>query len=289
MSDIISRVLSHAPVDTRYIGGLWHPGRVSLRGIWTEARVLGASLTAPVNRDVGKFLIISRARSGSTLLTQLLNTHPQVRCDREVLAKRVLFPRAYLNRLAHKNTAAAYGAKLLSYQMVQVQRFRDPAGFLARLEQDGFRFIHLQRDTFAQTVSLAMAQSRRFFHQKTDPGAGVGKHIPEAEAKKARAPVQVDVEDFIRRLEWNDMLLEYEHYCLRALPHLVMSYEEGLQDPQTQQQAADRGFDWIGVPSAPVRGGLKKTLPPDPTAMIANYDALATRMRLLGFDRLLPA
>jgi len=289
MSDIISRVLSHAPVDTRYVGGLWHPGRASLRGLWTEARVLGASLTAPMNRDVGKFLIISRARSGSTLLTQLLNSHPQVRCDREVLARRVLFPRAYLNRLAHKNTATAYGAKLLSYQMAQVQRFRDPAGFLAGLGQDGFRFIHLQRDTFAQTVSLAMAQSRRFFHQKTDPGAGVGKHIPETEAKKARAPVQVDVEDFIRRLEWNDMLLDYERHCLRDLPHLVIAYETGLQSPEAQQQTADQVFDWIGVPAAPVSGGLKKILPPDPTAMIANYDALATQMRQRGLDRLLPA
>jgi LPS sulfotransferase NodH len=290
MSDIISRVLSHAPVDTRYVGGLWHPGRASFRGIWTEARVWGSCLMTPANRDIKKFLIVSRARSGSTLLTQLLNSHPDVHCARELLAKRVLFPGRYLNQVCRKSTMAAYGLKILSYQMVQVQRFRDPAGFLGRLEQNGFRLIHLKRDTFSQTLSLAMAQTSGFFHQKDNSGTEIGKKGWSHTKKSvgANGPVHVNTDDFIRRIEWSDMLLEYEHHCLRGIPHLSLSYEEDLQNPEGHQPTADRTFDWIGISRAPVSSGLKKLLPSDPRSVIANYDDLARAMEARGMSHLLP-
>lgn len=288
MSDIIERVLSHAPVDTRYVGNRWHPGRATLRGFWIEARVLGSSLIKPTNHGIKKFLIISRARSGSTLLTQLLNSHPDVRCARELLAKRVLFPRQYLNNVVQKNTAAAFGMKLLSYQMVQVQRLRDPVGFLGKLEQNGFRLIHLERDTFAQTVSLMMAQTRRIYHQSDGSVPGPGRRVPDKVEKAAFDPVEIDVDDFIRRLEWNDMLLEYEQHCLRDLPHLQIPYETGLKSREARQQTADQAFEWIGMPSAPVNVGLKKILPSDPRTVIANYDALAAQIQQRGLARLLP-
>lgn len=288
MDDIVTRTMTHPPVDTRFVGGIWHPGRLSLRGVWTEARVWGSSLLSPTNRDVKKFLIISRARSGSTLLTQLLNSHPDVHCARELLAKRVFFPERYLNRLAQKSTATAYGMKLLSYQMVQVQRLKDPVRFLTGLEQRGFRFIHLERDTFAQTVSLMIAQTKKLFHQNDGSKAGVGRHLSEEEERKAQAPVQIDIEDFIRRLEWNDMLLEYERYCLKKFAHLTVSYEADLQDQTVHQPMADRVFDWIGVPPVPVTGRLKKILPSDSRQVLANYDDLTAQMRQQGLERLLP-
>ena len=293
MSDIVSRALSHPPVDTTYVAGRWHPGRASLQGVWTEARVLGASLTSPRNATVKKFLIISRARSGSTLLTRLLNAHPDVFCGRELLSRRVLFPRRYLNRLAHKSPDAAFGMKLLSYQMIQVQRLRDPVAFLSGLQADGFRFIHLERDTFAQTLSLFTAQTSRVYHQR-DPGAAEGeggkwgRH--DAARLKERAPVEIDVEDFIRRLEWGDLLLDYERHCLERFPRLSVSYDRDLADEADHAPVAARAFDWIGVAPAPVpvASGMKKVLPPDPRDSIANYEALATRIREAGLERLLP-
>ncbi|WP_299740444.1 sulfotransferase [uncultured Roseobacter sp.] len=293
MTDIISRTLTHPPVDTRYIAGLWHPARVSPRGIWTELRVLGASLIKPANRDVHKFLIIGRARSGSTLLTRLLNDHPQVHCGREILSRRVLFPQRFLNRLAQKTPQAAYGAKLLSYQMIQVQRFRDPVGFLQGLADSGFRFIHLERDTFAQTFSLDIAQTRRIYHQRDETAAGQRNPGWEHGAKiaQATAPVQLDLDDFIARLKWSALLLEYERHCLRGFDHMTVSYEADLQEQSAHQPLTDRVFDWIGVPPAPtpVAGGMKKILPADPREMITNYEALADRLHREGLSDLLPA
>lgn len=286
MTDIIAKALAHPPVDTTYIAGRWHPARLSLRGIWTEARVLGASLTRPANRDVGKFLILCRARSGSTLLTQLLNAHPDITCDREVLARRVLFPLSYLNRLARKSPARLYGAKLLSYQMVQVQKFRDPQAFLNALHRDGFRFIHVARQSFPQTLSLAMAQSSRVFHRATRPGTG--KATWQGQGGAPRGPVEIDVEDFVRRLSWSQLLLDYERQCLDALPHLRLSYETDLEDSAAHQATADRICDWIGARHQPVAGGLRKILPSDPRAIVANYPDLAAAVRRAGLADLLP-
>ncbi len=286
MNDIVTKALSHAPVDTTYVAGRWHPARASLRGIWTEARVYAASLIRPANTHAEKFLILCRARSGSTLLTQLLNAHPDVTCDREVLARRVLAPRRYLRTLAHKNDKPVYGAKLLSYQMVQVQRFQAPRRFLAALHTDGFRFIHIERDSFAQTLSLSMAQSSKVFHQSTK--AGVGKAQWQTAQTGARTPVTLDIDDFIRRLSWSILLLDYERYCLQDLPHLHLSYDTDLQDSGAHQATADRVCAWIQARPAPVSGALRKLLPSDPRAVIANYDALTARMAEAGLGDYIP-
>jgi hypothetical protein len=274
MDDILTRVYQAPPVDTRYVAGRWHRDRLTWRGVWVEARVWAASLRPERNRDVRKFLILGRARSGTTLLTGLLNAHPEVTCDREVLAKSVLAPAAYLDRLAAKSATAAYGAKLLSYQMAQVQRLRDPVGFLHGLQDRGFRFVHIERESFPQLVSLMVAKSRRIFHRS------------RTDAPTPR--LEVDVDDVVRQLDWTEMLLDYERRCLRDLPHAHVSYEDDLRDPGRHQATADRLFEWIGVPPAPVAAGVRKLLPEDPRGLIANYAELERAMRAAGHARLLP-
>ena len=85
------------------------------------------------------------------------------------------------------------------------------------------------------------------------------------------------------------MLLEYERHILGALPHLRIRYDTDLADNTLHQATADRAFEWIGVDSATVAGGMKKILPSDPRLVIANYDALAQAMQAAGLADLLPA
>ena len=273
--DILSRVRAHPPVDTQYTAGRWHRDRATWRGVWVETKVLGKTLVTAPNRDVRKFLILGRARSGTTLLTQLLDAHSQVQCDREVLAKSVIAPVGYLERLAAKSAARAYGAKLLSYQMVQVQRMANPVGFLRALLDRNWRLVHLERDTFAQSLSLATAQTKRLYHQTI--------------AAKAAEPRRIDAEDLARRLEWNDMLLDYERECLKDLPHLHLSYEADLLPTGQHQATADRLFAWIGVETGAVAARNRKILPDDPRATIANYDEVARAVTARGLSRLLPS
>lgn len=264
---ILDTIRDYAPVAGR------HADNASLNGYRTEAKVWLSAMLKPRNRDVKKFLIIARARSGSTLLTELLNNHPDVICDREVLVKKVRFPVTYLENLARKSTARAYGAKLLSYQMVLVQDFRDPVGFLGQLRDRGYRFIHLTRDTFAQTVSLTRAQASGLYHMRD---------------VKAVSEAAIDPAEFIRRLQWNAKLAEYEGHCLKDFNPLRIDYDTELMDGAAQQPTADRVFADLGLPSADVGARLKKVLPKDPRSALENYDDIARAVTEAGLAHLLP-
>ncbi len=82
----------------------------------------------------------------------------RIRCDGEALHFAVLSPGRFLNHLAGASNEKACGSKLLSYQMLEVQRIAKPEIFLGNLLKDGFKFIHLLRPTFAQCLSLSIAQ-----------------------------------------------------------------------------------------------------------------------------------
>lgn len=265
--DILENIRSFAPEPGP------HFGRTTWQGYRREVRVLVSSSLKPKNRNVRKFLIIARARSGTSLLTDLLNSHPDVDCAHEVLSKKVVSPVGYLERLAGKSKARAYGTKLLSYQMVLVQEFQDPVKFLRQLSDLGYRFIHVRRQTFAQTVSLTRAQSSRVFH--SDQG-------------KAAVSARIDPEDFVRRLRWNDKLAEYEARCLQEFSRLTLDYETDLAQPDAHAASAARAFAHLGLPSGDVSTALRKLLPRDPRMALKNYDEIQTEVVAAGLGHLLP-
>lgn len=271
---IIQTANSWPPVDTVYTAGLWHRDRFTIDGYLVEAKVRALAATKSESPDLKRFLIISRARSGTTLLTKLLDANPKVECDGEVLHRGKVFPLAYLRALARKSPARAYGAKLLSYQMVQVQRLLDPIAFLRAVHSSGFRLIHLRRQTFWQTLSLVRAHATGKYH--SNKGA------------RYTGPIVIDPERFVRNLEWNELLLRYESECLRNLPHLQVDYETGLMHQDRHQNTVDRIFEYVGIDSALVSTGLQKITPSDPNLIIGNYPRVRQAMIDAGFAKLLP-
>jgi LPS sulfotransferase NodH len=262
------------PVDTEYIAGRWHKDRVTLKGYGLEARVFAKSLVTPRNLNK-RFLVIGRARSGTSLLTKLLNQHSEIQCDGEVLQKKVIAPAILLDRLAGKSRAPAYGAKLLSYQMVQTYRIRDPNRFLDGIASRGFVLIHLTRNTFFQTLSLMVAQMRWQFHSDTG-------------ATRLTDPIHLDPEDFVNRIEWNEALLDYENAAFSGLDHLLIRYEIDLAGPAEQLRTLDSICGKLGVAPENVAIPLEKVLPTDPKHIIANYDEVVTRLEARGFGNLVP-
>lgn len=268
-----SEIAREAPVDPSYVFGRFHPDRATWRGYWNEARVLAASLTKPATRCHEKFLIISRARSGTTLLTDLLGKHPEITSEKEVLAKAVLSPRRYLERLARKAPTAVYGAKFLSYQMVLTQVLADPRAFLVGLKDTGWTLLHLKRDSFSQTLSLVRAQNSRLYHSTSSTG---GKAM------------LIDPDEFVRRLRWNVRLAEYEVACLEGLSPILLSYERDLTTPEDQAATARRIFSALGLDEIDVSSGLRKVSPSDPRESLANYDMIADAIQAAGLGSFLP-
>lgn len=273
-SDILTRIHEMPPVDTTYVAGRWHRDWVALGGLMVEARVFLKSLMIPATQNK-RFLIIGRARSGTTLLTKLLNGHSQIKCDGEVLHRHVFGPTAHLRRLAQKNATPVYGAKLLSYQMVQVHRMRDPVSFLKALSDEGVFLIHLERDTFFQTLSLSVAQRTRHYHSHKD-------------LKTPKGKLTLEPQDFLKRLLWNAELLAYERAALENLPHIHLVYERDLSKPETQVETLARLCAALDVPPETIEIELKKVLPTEPAQIIDNTSDVFAAIKEAGYEKLLP-
>ena len=54
-----------------------------------------------------KFIVFNSGRAGSTLLVKLLDNHSQIQCEGEILRRKMLYPRAYINRLCETSGAGS--------------------------------------------------------------------------------------------------------------------------------------------------------------------------------------
>lgn len=273
----------HALHGMRWTGadkvlGRWHRDRMSAKGYGLEARVFLRSLmtrlqTLERGRQSGRFLMLGRPRSGTTLLARLLNQVDGIRCDGEVLHHAVAFPRGLLNRLAYKSREQVYGAKLITYQIAEVQGIHDAEAFLRGLCDDGFRLIHIRRRTFDQALSLSVAQATHRYHIRKHAPVGVGI-----------AALSLDPERWLHQIRWNMAMLDYEDRLMARFAHLRVDYEPDLADPAMHQHSVDRICLWLGVASSPVTADL------DPTgarSIVTNLDTLRQAVTSGGFARLL--
>lgn len=115
--------------------------------------------------DTRRFVIFSRGRSGSTLLISLLDSHPQIHCDAELLRQRRLFPYRYVEGHLRRCRVSAYGFKLLLYHLTCIHRMRDPRAFIEQLIAGGFSILHLERENhFRHALSNIWSQEIGRFH-----------------------------------------------------------------------------------------------------------------------------
>jgi LPS sulfotransferase NodH len=255
-----------APVGAPYLFGRFHRDRLTYKGLNTEFRksaraVLTAAQGKPASQR--RFLIFARPRSGTTLLVDLLRQVRDMHCDGEVLHYGVLRPTRHVKNLAAVRTKTAYGCKVLSYQLLEVQRMKSPLSFFDSLAADGFHFVHLRRDTFAQCLSLATAMQTSVFAVRDGKAR---KEIP--------GEVVIDEDRFRAILKWNAAMLDYEDTLMSAYPHLRLQYEDDLTDPVVQQAAVDRICTLIGHPTSPVSARLERVGGTMGRIRVSNRDAL---------------
>jgi hypothetical protein len=263
-----------APIGDPYVLGRWHHDRATWKGYTFEARVFLKSLIR--HNDTQRFLLMGRPRSGTTLFQRLLNQVEGTHCDGEVLHHAVLNPRGFLNQLAGIKSSRAWGCKLLSYQMFEVQRISDHRAFLEGLLADGFRLIHVRRRTYDQSLSLSVAQAINA--QAIDQ-----YHIQEGGSAPMRH-LSLDPARFVDQLHWNLAMLDYETRLLADLPHMLVDYGADLENPASHQFAVDRTCKGLGLPPGPVAADLSRTAQ---KRQIDNLDAVHAAVRKAGLGHVL--
>lgn len=219
----------------------------------TYARLLAPDAVHPDQR----FVIFAQGRSGSTLLADLLNSHPRIYCADEPLTWTRRDPARYAAACSVGHRGDTYGFKVKIYQLTDAQQV-DPGVFLQRMVADGWRVIHLQRrNVLRQALSAVVAEQRQVYHQFDSSGP---------------APVRIDPPELLARTAQRVAFCRHEAEALEGIDHLALVYEDDLLDPATQQGAASRVFSYLGLEDVPASTELRKIADRSLQRVVANAD-----------------
>lgn len=229
-----------------------------------------------------KFIIFGQSRSGSTLLLDLLNSHPDICCDTEIFNKNELFPKikplqwfyrqnpSWLaqNKL-RKSTCPVYGFKLFFFQV------HHPAKFLEWLVKNDWKIIHVQRENiFRQSLSNIIALTTNHWHRRSE------KSNPEKS-------IHVDPARLLRVLKNRSRWKLKEKNLLGNYDHITVNYERHLADKTMWQEAANEVFNYLGLPPAAVKTSLKPTYKKPYSEIIENYNELIESVKNSEFAYML--
>lgn len=234
-----------------------------------------------------RFIIYCQERTGSTLLVDLLNSHPSVHCEGEVLGPPLpdtaLGPslRAWSLRWigthqrmawqARRSPRSVFGFKLLVYQVPR-SGFWSIRTFHAR----GWRIINLRRSSmWRQALSNLLARTTRRYHRR--PGQPAG-------------PLDMELapDDLVRELKVRVKRAELEHQDLQGLPFLELTYEEDLSRAEQWPMCLAKVCDYLGIahPPGELRAPRVPTYDRPPDELIPNYRALVEAVARSPYARL---
>jgi hypothetical protein len=246
-----------------------------IRRVKTYALAVPGRLWWPDSR----FFILSRGRAGSTLLAALLDAHPSIRCDGELLAQRMQLPLTFVDgrcAAAGRSGNDAYGFKILTHHLWRDRGIEDPRPFIGKLRARGYRAIRLTRDN-----PLRGAISWQNLLQRQD-----GRRPPSDTSEYE--PMTVDPSVIMRWLDDTQPYDEYERLAVSEIENRSLVYESNLQRRDQQQQTVDELCDWLGLERHSVEAGRSKQIPERSIAeLVANYSELEAALAGTCYESLL--
>ena len=213
------------------------------------------------------FVILFEGRTGSTHLTTLLDSHPRVRAQREVLgglktrnegsAAQLIWADGALTTPAD-GSLDAVGFKTKLRDVIDKDSF---AELLLRHEA---RVIHLERNNVVkQALSGINAQKL---------ARATGRYNLFDEANRL-PPQQIDPkelhENLLRREQWQRDL--HEFLVRHAMPTLHVTYERLLAG---EEDAVGDVLQFLGVRPAPLRSPILKATSDNLRDAVLNFDEL---------------
>ena len=225
-------------------------------------KLLGKWANPWLHTGYRKFIVMTRTRTGSNMLVDMMNCHPRVRTRGEKLerlggrsdwvALLSVFP-------PQKASVAAAGSKIF-YD----HPFDDEAGTvwdrLARL--DDLYVVHLKRRNVLRTLlSAAIAHSNQQWLMKK----------PSWRVDPADKRIAIDAAElrsgFEETRRWQEMFAER----LSGHPMIDVYYEDVVASPYEE---CARIFSFLGLPPHPVKTRLLRQNPESLRELLENYAAL---------------
>lgn len=218
-----------------------------------------------------KFIVFAQGRTGSTLLADLLRSHPEVYFADEIFASRVRSTRLVAERMRWRHARHAVGFHVKIYQLVDVQGISDAGAWLRGMHRHGWRVIALRRQNLLrQVLSNMTAQLTNRYEDRSADGDFV------------RVRLHVNPEELLHWIGVRAAAGADEAAALDGVPHLALSYEDDLQDASSWTPTTERVFSYLDLAPVPVVSSLRRQNPDDLASLIANYDEV--KGALMGTD-----
>jgi len=215
-----------------------------------------------------KFVIYTRGRTGSTVLTDLLNCHPDIFCDIEIFnflysKGLVSFPELYIKSCSKRaafNKKQVYGFKVKIAQLRYEHKYSNYEKILSDLNSDGWKFIYLKRENFLRhkLSNIMSAQSQIF-------------HIMNSDSIKT-PKIRIDCNSLLEGIKFAEEVEKTEKENLRNIPHLTLTYESDIIDNSKHQETADKVFSYLNLKTSTVSTNNKRIIPDNLEDTILNYD-----------------
>ena len=226
-----------------------------------------------------KFVIFGQGRTGSTLLTSLLNSHPEITCEGEIFAQRVLNPLLYVTcRSQIQSTSDVYGFKVKIYQLTHTQKLDldDAINFLKKLSEDKWQIIYLRRENLLRhAISNMMVENTGLYHRFSDDQVFWNKKI------------DVDYQKLLISMEEREKFQEAESYVLKHIDYVPLVYEKDLLDIDAQQKTVDMLCDFIGISRCPVQTNLVRINRGKLSDIVHNYHEIQPKIEQTRFSQFL--
>lgn len=263
-------------------------GKAARRGLRRAGVVSMATIGRPDR--IGRFVIICPPRTGSNLLMSLLDAHPEIRCEGELLADGTHVPVQLLQGRAARAAragASAWGCKIVTNHFLwHGHKFgRD---FLERLDRAGYQFIVLRRRNWLlQAISMTHGIHNDWHYSGgTDRPSEVESLGDESSAFQPSG-VEMIPEEVLHQLWMIEREDRHAATVADQYDHLALWYEDDLETAEAQQRAADAVATRLGLTTAPVTAGYVRGLPATLEERVANLDELTALVRHTRWARFL--
>ena len=209
-----------------------------------------------------KFIVVCRSRTGSSYLSSLLQSHPQIRMYREKFKRlngrktQDIWDEIYINR---RKEIHAVGFKLFYYHPLDCE---EKHVWNKVLDDRSIKIIHLTRNNLLTGTSvLAVARKTGVWtiHSKKSPP---GSTIPLKHRK-----LHVDVGDLMNFFERTKRIQNKIRMRLRRHSLFELEYEH-IESMTNDIQ------DFIGVDQSPLKSHIVRNNPEQLEELILNYQEI---------------
>ncbi len=264
---LLNKISKVAAVSMGIVHRLYHEMR-TLRNFFTLPYTGTATQT--------RFVVLAQSRSGTHLILDLLNSHPDIQCDKDVfkyhLPKLLSYQRYFHNR-SRNSGALCYGFVMHPTRIPKLNDIESDT-FLYRLHNAGWKLIYLKRrNILRQAVSWEIAKSSQVWHV--------------SKSERTQAKHHINCQDLIRRIRLREIDLEREKLYLQGVPFIELVYERDLLHRDQHQTTLNRLFAHLGLPPHPVDNNLSRTGSDLLQDLIENYSEVEQVVIAAGYGHCL--